>query len=172
MSALTQSALDLIETDGLDVTIRDISTRANVPHSLVARYFGSKEGLITEAIATTLPADQELAATLDGPLDAAGAIFDSMFERPERIRILAQLLHGGMAPQDIRPEAPLMEAFVQLIDDQCPQVPDARIAAAAVGALSAGWLLVEDFLLEHTGLADEDRAKVRAQVRALLPRLI
>lgn len=172
MAALTQSTLELLETGGLDITIRDISTRANVPHSLVARYFGSKEGLITEAIATTLPDDQELAASLDCPAAAAAAVFDSMFDRPERIRILAQLLNSGMASGEIRSEAPLLEALVRLIEEQSPEVPDPRIAAAAVGALCGGWLIFESFVLEHTGLADEDVDKVRAQVRELLPRLL
>ena len=171
MSALTESTLALIETEGTDVTIRDISNRANVPHSLVARYFGSKEGLISEAIATTLPDDVELAGSLDCVVDAAGTAFDSVLERPERIRILAQLLNGGAAPREIRSEAPILETLVRLVEEQCPDVADPRVTAAAIGALSMGWLLVEDYLIEHTGLADEDRDEVRAQVRALLPRL-
>src|SRR6478609_5290522 len=107
-AALIASTLDLLESHGLDISIRQIAERADVPHSVIGRYFGSKDELIRSAIDSTLPADQEMASHLTTAEDAARKAFDSVFERPERIRILTQLLQAGMEPRDIRSEAPVL----------------------------------------------------------------
>ena len=171
-TALIASTLDLLESHGLDISIRQIAERADVPHSVIGRYFGSKDELIRTAIDSTIPADRETAEEFDTPEQAALATFRSGIERPERIRILVQLLQAGMGPREIRTEAPLLESMVKLLDEQGPGEVDPRIATAAVAALSMGWLLTEDFVIEHTGLGAHDRDEVRAQVQQLMLRMI
>lgn len=171
-AALIASTLELMESKGLEVSIRDIASAADLPHSLIGRYFGSKDGLVQAAIASTLPADIELAATVETRSQAIHAALASGFERPERLRILVQLLQAGMDPGEIRPEAPMMARLLALLEEEADPRTDPRIVTAAVIAATTGWVLVEEFVVHHAGLADEDRAWVRDQVGELLQGLV
>lgn len=171
-AALIASTLDLLETHGLEISIRQIAERADVPHSVIGRYFGSKDELIRSAIDSTLPADQEIAARLTNAEDAARLSFDSVFARPERIRILTQLLQAGMAPRDIRSEAPLLATLVKLVEEEQPTHADPRIIAAAIYSLSVGLLMAEEYVVDHAGLDVLDREDVHTQVRELMLRLL
>lgn len=171
-AALISNTLELLETHGLEISIRQIAEAANVPHSLIGRYFGSKDELIRSAIDSTLPADRAVAAQFDTPEQAARASFDSVMERPERIRILVQLLQAGMPARDIRTEAPLISALVKLLSEQESPDGDPRVTAAAVSALAMGWLLVEDFVADHAGLDVLDRDEMRSLVRDRMLRLL
>lgn len=171
-AALIASTLELLEAQGLDISIRQIAERADVPHSVIGRYFGSKDELIRSAIDSTLPADQEVASHLETAEQAAKESFDSVFDRPERIRILTQLLQAGMSPREIRSEAPLLAQLVKLVDAEQPSHADPRIIAAAVYSLSVGLLLTEDYIIDHAGLDVLDRDDVRAQVREVMLRLL
>lgn len=171
-AALIECTLDLLETHGLEISIRQIAERADVPHSVIGRYFGSKDELIRSAIDSTLPADRSAAERLDSPEQAVGAAFDSVFERPERVRILVQLLQAGMSPRDIRSEAPIIESMVKLFADRPNPHADPRVLAATVSALSMGWLLTEAYVAEHAGLDMLDRDQLRAEVRELMLRLL
>lgn len=166
-AALIQSTLELIESHGLSVSIREIAERADVPHSLIGRYFGSKTQLIQAAIDSTLPPDVEAAAGLTTARDAITAVFETGFERPERIRILVHLLQDGMSPRTIRQEAPMINALAELLEADPPQGGDPRLVTAATVALAMGWLLAEDYLVTHAGLEDQDLDKVRSQVEDL-----
>lgn len=170
--ALIASTLDLLETDGLDISIRQIAQRADVPHSVIGRYFGSKDELIRQAIDSTLPADREVAERFETAQQAAVAAFRSTFERPERIRILAQLLQAGMAPRDIRSEAPIMASLIKLIDEEQPAHGDARVIASAIFAIAMGLVLAEDYIFDHAGLDVLDRDDAHAQIEALMLRLL
>ena len=171
-TALIESTLELLETHGLEISIRQIADRADVPHSVIGRYFGSKDELIRTAIDSTLPADRAIAGAFETAEQAATATFASAFERPERVRILVQLLQAGMSPREIRSEAPVIESLVKLVGERPPDDLDPRVVAAAISAFSMGWLLTEDFVVEHTGLDVLDRDEVRAQVMKLLLRLL
>lgn len=167
-AALIASTLDLLETRGLDVSIRDIASQADLPHSLIGRYFGSKDRLVQAAIASTLPADREAAAAVDSPLQAVDALFAAGLARPDRLRILVQLLQAGMSPEEIRPEAPLLDLFLAVLEPEAGDSVDQRILAGVLWASAAGWVLTEDFIVHHVGLDDEDRTKVREQVGTVL----
>src|SRR6478609_8879507 len=151
-AALIASTLDLLETHGLDISIRQIAEKADVPHSVIGRYFGSKDELIRSSIDSTLPADRDVAEQFVSAEQAVRAAFESAFERPERIRILAQLLQEGMDPRDIRSEAPMMKALVKLLQEQEPTHADPQIIAATVFAVSFGLVLTEDYIVDHAGL--------------------
>lgn len=171
-SALIASTLELLESQGLDISIRQIAERADVPHSVIGRYFGSKDELIRSAIDSTLPADQEMAAHLETAEQAALESFNSVFDRPERIRILTQLLQAGMPPREIRSEAPLLARLVKLVEAEEPTYADPRIIAAAIYALSVGLLMTEEYIVDHAGLDVLDRDDVRTQVRDVMLRLL
>ena len=171
-AALIASALELLESHGLDISIRQIAEGANLPHSVIGRYFGSKDELIRSAIDSTLPADREAARHPTSAEEAAIAVFESGIERPERIRILAQLLQAGMDPRDIRAEAPMISTLVKLIEENQPDHADPRIIAASICALSMGWVLTEAYLIDHTGLDVLERDTVREQMKQLALRLL
>ncbi|MCU1370045.1 MAG: transcriptional regulator [Ilumatobacteraceae bacterium] len=171
-AALTSSTLELLETHGLDISIRQIAERADVPHSVIGRYFGSKDELIRSAIDSTLPFDREAADRFENAEEAAREAFNSVFARPERIRILAQLLQAGMAPREIRAEAPLLATLVKLVEAEQPTHADPRIIAAAIYALSVGMVLTEEYIVDHAGLDVLDRDDVRRQVQDLMLRLL
>jgi AcrR family transcriptional regulator len=171
-AALISSTLDLLETHGLDISIRQIAERADVPHSVIGRYFGSKDELVRSAIDSTLPADRDAAEQFDTAEQAVAAMFASGFERPERIRILAQLLQAGMDPRDIRSEAPMLASLIKLLEERQPAHADPRIIAATVFAASAGLVLTEEYLVDHAGLDVLEREAVRAQIQELMLRLL
>ena len=171
-AALIASTLDLLESQGLDTSIRQIAERANVPHSVIGRYFGTKDELVRSAIDSTLPADRAAVADFETAGAAAEAMFDSGSERPERIRILAQLLQAGMEPRNIRAEAPLIASLVKHIEEDQPTHADPRIVAATITALSMGWVLTEDYIVDHTGLDVLDRDAVRDEIKKLMLRLL
>ena len=171
-AALIASTLDLLESNGLDISIRQIAERADVPHSVIGRYFGSKDELVRSAIESTLPADREAAQHHDTAEETARAMFDSGVARPERIRILAQLLQAGIEPRDIRAEAPMMTSLVKLIEERQPDHADPRIIAAAVSALSMGWVLAGDYIVDHTGIDVLDRDEVHEELKRLMLRLL
>jgi len=171
-SALIASTLGLLETQGLDVSIRQIAEHADVPHSVIGRYFGSKDELIRSAIDSTLPADREAAEQFGTAEQAVRAAFRSAFERPERIRILAQLLQAGMDPRAIRAEAPMMASLIKLISEQEPSHADPRVITSAVFAVSLGLVLTEDYIFDHAGLDVLDRDEVRTQIEDLVLRLL
>ena len=168
-AALIASALELLESHGLDISIRQIAEGANLPHSVIGRYFGSKDELIRSAIDSTLPADREAARHPTSAEEAAIAVFESGIER---IRILAQLLQAGMDPRDIRAEAPMISTHVKLIEENQPDHADPRIIAASICALSMGWVLTEAYLIDHTGLDVLERDTVREQMKELALRLL
>jgi len=161
-----------MEVKGLDITIREIAKRANVPHSVIGRYYGTKDVLVRAAIESTLPADREAADRHRTAEAAAKAMFDSGVERPGRIRVLAQLLRAGMEPQDIRAEAPMIAALQNLIDERKPEHADPRVIAAATTALAIGWTLAGDYIVDHTGLDVCERNEVDEQIKALMLRLL
>ncbi len=168
-AALIASAPELLESHGLDISIRQIAEGANLPHSVIGRYFGSKDELIRSAIDSTLPADREAARHPTSAEEAAIAVFESGIER---IRILAQLLQAGMDPRDIRAEAPMISTLVKLIEENQPDHADPRIIAASICALSMGWVLTEAYLIDHTGLDVLERDTVREQMKELALRLL
>lgn len=171
-AALIASCLDLLETHGLDISIRQIAEQANVPHSVIGRYFGSKDELIRSAIDSTLPADRAAAEQFESAEHAARAAFRSAFERPERIRILAQLLQAGMEPRDIRSEAPMMDSLIKHLQERQPAHADPRIIASTVFAVAMGLVLTEDYIVDHAGLDVLERDDVRQQIEDLVLRLL
>ncbi|WP_421119258.1 TetR/AcrR family transcriptional regulator [Aquihabitans daechungensis] len=171
-TALIESTLDLLESKGLDLSIRQIAERADLPHSVIGRYFGSKDELVRSAIDSTLPADRQAAQDLESAEQAAIAVFDSGSERPERIRILAQLLQAGMDPREIRSEAPLIRSLVKHIEEEQPTHADPRLIAAAITAMSMGWALTEDYIVDHAGIDVLDREAVRQEMKTLMLRLL
>jgi AcrR family transcriptional regulator len=171
-AALISSTLELLETYGLEVSIRQIAEHADVPHSVIGRYFGSKDELIRSAIDSTMPADRAVADQFESAEQLAGAAFDSIFERPERVRILIQLLQAGMSPREIRSEAPLIDAMVERFTAKPVTHADPRVVAATISALSIGWMMTEDWGIDHAGLDTSDRMEIRAQVRDLMLRLL
>jgi AcrR family transcriptional regulator len=58
---------------GYDATsLRAVALKARVDPALVARFFGSKENLLTAALEETMRPAEELAGTLEGDLDTLG----------------------------------------------------------------------------------------------------
>jgi AcrR family transcriptional regulator len=171
-AALITSTLDLLESNGLSISIRQIAERADVPHSVIGRYFGSKDELIRSAIESTLPADREAAGNPDTAEEAVRTMFDSGVDRPERIRILAQLLQAGIEPRDIRPEAPMMTSLVKLIEEREPEHADPRIIAAAITALMMGFVLAGEYIVDHAGIDVLDRGEVHEELKELMLRLL
>jgi len=66
-------AIDLFASRGFDqVTVRDIAEKAQVNHAAISYYFGTKEQLIKEAIATVIaPLNEERITALNAVLDKA-----------------------------------------------------------------------------------------------------
>lgn len=107
MEALVNAAIALLgEQSVTQLTVKAIAARAGVNHGLVHHYFGSKEGLLAEAIRRSA---ERLYAGQPAELRAAYT-FRFFREHPELIRILARVVLDG-SPELLEHLAPPPERF-------------------------------------------------------------
>jgi AcrR family transcriptional regulator len=166
--ALRAAACELFATIGYDATtVRAVAERAGVNQALLFRYFGSKEGLFTEAV---LGQGMELLG--DGPREdllerTLAAILAGEADRgPEPL--MAVLLAAGstQVADEVRSRlgAAYSAAFAALVDSDDPD--DARVRADLLlawllgislmrGALRAGPLHDPAVVTEHVMRAAE-----------------
>jgi TetR/AcrR family transcriptional regulator, repressor for neighboring sulfatase len=156
-----------------DISLRQIAKAANINHSLIHRYFGTKENVILavhERIIGKLGAQFSSIDSLDGNIER---LFKIAEENPSRRILLARAMLDGADPQLIQHHFPTVHQLIELlrkkkseVDD--PSEYDPEILAAFFVATVMGWFLYEPFLLASTGLEKKDKDKVHKAIIELL----
>jgi AcrR family transcriptional regulator len=155
--AILEAAKICFMHDGYEqVGVREIAARAGVDPSLVNRYFGSKEGLFSEAVASKFDLRQLLdgdRATLGERLaryvlqkKSDGADYDPLIAllRSSSSDVCSGMLRNAIFQGFVRPLAARLEG------------PDALSRAELVGSTLLG-LLVHRTVIGTAGAADNER---------------
>ncbi len=157
-----------------DLSVREIAAEAGVNHGLVHHYFGSKEGLIREAVIRT----SRRMAEEHGPGVNVGWTFDFFRQNPGLAQVAARVCLDG--PHDLLPLAAppreIVEARTALVRRAMarlgvPEIVDPRIVNAWVAAAILGWFALRPLLRAGWDLpadADERIARALALIDAIV----
>lgn len=169
-AALVAAADELFGERGPDrVSVREVAERANVNHALLHRHFGSKDQLLYEVLAGH--AANFRMALEDAADGGSGQVrmFDSMLSTPAFVRIMAHMQLSGAKMSDwVVPNGGLAR-LLELMHSGSDRRD--RLLAAAMTALSMGWVLFEDFLLPASSFSDTSEA-AREEIRTLMGELL
>lgn len=168
-AAILEAARKRFAVEGYDgAGLRGVACDAGVDPALVCRYFGSKEGLFREVLASDGPPSELMAADLAGfgmhlaqmlitePLDPAS--FDKLL-------IGLRSISSPQAGAAIR--ADLLEAFYRPLEAKlgCP------VRARLVAGIIMGFTLAR--AVDDTyALGEDDRARLRLSLAAILQRAV
>jgi len=159
-----------------EISLRQIATAANVNHSLIHRYFRTKESVILavhDRIIDKLGQQFSDIDTLDGNIEK---LFKINAENPSRRILLARAMLDGADPQLIRHHFPTVYHLIELLrkkkaEAKTPTKFEAETLAAFFVASVMGWFLYEPFLLASTGLDKQNKDKVHRQVIEILEKM-
>lgn len=142
-AAILDAAVELYATHGPDgVPLRDVALAAGLTHAMVARYFGSKQGLVS-AVEGRLAA--EISAVTDGieftSTEAFVELLTSVRKRPTALRLLVR---SGLDDLD--------GSFIAaVIAERCATASKgsrrSRLCGYAMASLILGWWSWEGFLV-------------------------
>jgi AcrR family transcriptional regulator len=175
MAAVLDAAAELFGKRGpASVSVRDIATLARVQHSVVHRYFGTKEDLFREVVRRGSEAQAAKQAEGRTPTQL---VEDSLADqRWSRALIWASLEGRDMRELylDRRVETPTLAAAKSSstrIHDGMPGV-DPRVVAAMLSASTFGWIAMQDTLLASNGLEDMGDDELHGKMAQVLTRLL
>jgi TetR/AcrR family transcriptional regulator, repressor for neighboring sulfatase len=138
------SARDLFADRGVEnVSVRDVARRAGVQHSLVHRYFGTKEDIVREITR----AEVESIADITPPLEASAEVslaglrqilLSLLSERRTTVKLILQAELSGLEPEMIlrerrRPE----QLLAEWMRAHRPPEPTTALTLADPAAVSA-----------------------------------
>lgn len=177
MQALIEAAIRLLDRrGGGDVSVREIAAEAGVNHGLVHHYFGSKEGLLREAIVRA----SALVSREHPPGVSVSWSFDFFRKNPALARVLARVCLDGpldllalaAPPRKIREErvAAVRRALERagLAGAIEPRILNALAVVAVIGWFVLAPLLERGFDLPPD--ADDEVARVFAFIDAVVAR--
>jgi AcrR family transcriptional regulator len=155
-AALIAAGADLFARRGPSaVSVRQVAEAAAVNHGLVHKYFGSKEGLLREVLASlSLAAAQQVEQ-----FDSIGALYEDDSPARRHGRILAYLILEGRDPSELTTAFPTMQVLVDRFEAGGLSRADARQRAVEVTALVLGWQFFEPFLGAAAGLRGSPRTR-------------
>ena len=168
-NAVIEAAGHLFAKDGIDaVSLRDIAAAADVQLALIPRYFGSREGLI-EAVFADLTA-KIAQGLLDRPLQQVSFDPDSAMTR-----WTALLNHFAVTNKQL-PDSNAsfnpVQALAKVFEQEYGLDPTAaRLRGAQVAALSLGWRVFEDYLINWGKLKTIKRQTLHDEVTSMARRI-
>jgi TetR/AcrR family transcriptional regulator, repressor for neighboring sulfatase len=164
MRALQTAALALLAERGIQFSIRQVAELAGVNHGLVHRHFGSKEALLTAAIADRNRTLRQQIKDNSSTLDLSGK------GGPVTATILARLILDNATSliDDHTASAAIVERAAVQVADNDPLTPEHR--AALANAIVLGWTVFGDYTLRAAGASTgkEVEAALRTIVDSLL----
>lgn len=163
MGALIEATIALIIEKGLQMSVREIASRADVNHGLVHTYFDSKQGLLAAAAdeinrRASAEADDSGFPPPDLAFRRSGALAKAM----ARIRLDA----GG----DLFSSHPVSSRWKQALLRTRPETTEeeADTMVATASALGLGWALFADHICEVLDLDDRRRAALDRHMESLV----
>ncbi|HSP90663.1 MAG TPA: TetR/AcrR family transcriptional regulator [Vicinamibacterales bacterium] len=162
-----------------NVSVRDIAETAGVTHPLIYHYFGSKRDLFA-AVLEKNQSRMRAAGDRDVPVrEMILALVRANFgESRTYLLSLTRAFADGMRPADWPGGFPGVEAILErLIIDSGGEVArvsdhEVRRLVAVIVAMSVGWTLLEDQILEIVGLSEGDRDHARECLVEAIGRVI
>ena len=161
--------------DALHVSVRDIAAEAGLPHSAIYRYFDGKDDVLRQVLergmrrqsardAAALAAGEPLKGAVDWFMTENAALARALVRAALKGETASSL--GVDAESTARQTTRVLEAGeseFELRTDVDPQV-----AAAAAMALSLGWAVTEQWVVDAVGLGDRDISDVREEIGRVL----
>ena len=173
-ASLIDAAGDLFAAHGYDgVSVRDIAAAAGVQASVIIRYFGSKEELFRQVLATSQPDRFEPAILARLPQLIAQALVDpppteSHRRRSQVHQIAVRSLGSPEARRMIA--ADLDERYIQAIARILPG-DDAQARAGLLVSIVLGVRMMREIVLAPA-LGDAQRPQLRPLVEQLVAQLV
>jgi AcrR family transcriptional regulator len=174
-----RAAADLFaERNPSQVSVREIAQQAGVSHALVHRYLGTKDEIFRAALKRL----RDEAAEYWTHTHGAGRTSDTLRAdlppgRYVRAVVRAALEGVPMTAEDMKfPHADRMLALLEsgplpgISADDAPFDP--RLLFSAVIAMATGMAIAEEFFLVQSGLENENRDKVHAEMARLIMRIM
>ncbi|MBM3683623.1 MAG: TetR/AcrR family transcriptional regulator [Actinobacteria bacterium] len=162
------------------VSIRSIAAGAGCSHTLIGRYYGSKEGLEGAVVARIAANLRRLvAAASSDPADIAAALLAVAREHPDVGRVVIRCGLGELDPAPVLAGRSLPRHVAAEIErrrggDPLKPSPTARAVAYSVLSVVLGYLTFEEFFIIGTRSAEIDEpvrdAAVVDAVRVLVER--
>jgi AcrR family transcriptional regulator len=150
-----------------NVAVRDIAGEAGVTHPLIYYYWSSREDLLAAVMERTQSRIRR-AARSDDALELLAAIArDHLQGDRHYLLTITRALLDGMSPAEWPGGFPGVEAMLASPESKARLEAggDAAVAVreriAVLTAMLSGWVLLEDQLLEITGLSPADRDHAR-----------
>ena len=129
------------------MSLRDIAATADVNLSLIRRYIGRRDDLVT---AVFHHVSDQLARAVEGnPLSGQGFSADTVMGK--WVRIAAVLAISGR-PMESRPEFNPVVAMAETLIAGYGMAGEAWLRAAQIMAAALGWRIFEDYLVQAGGL--------------------
>ena len=166
---MLDAAAELFAVNGVSqVSLRDIAAAADVHVSLITRYFGTRDQLVTAVFE-----------------DLAGAVAHDVLSRPRAqhtfdrdsplgrwLVILAHWMLTGQDTSSVIGDVNPVEAMVNVIVEHNGLTSrEARVRAAQIFASALGWRLFEPYLITAAGLGGESLSELHDDLTALHQRV-
>lgn len=164
--------------DALNVSIRDIAAAAGLPHPAIYRYFHSKEDIFKQVLMRGRARQRERDVTSRETDDALmGAVDWLMTVNRGYMNAVARAAMGGATPSSLGlKQSHLIETLTVLEEEQYPfelkTDYDPKVILAAMAALSLGWAVGEDWVVDAVGLEGRDISAVRDDISTILGSLM
>jgi TetR/AcrR family transcriptional regulator, repressor for neighboring sulfatase len=177
-AAILDAAWSLFARSGPDGTpLREVATEAGCTHALIARYYGSKEGLV-DAVGERLTTRVD---TVVAEVEAASA--DPMLGwlraargHPSGVRLLVRCALGDLHPEGFPACLPTRSILAitraGLTGTGATARRRARLCAYAASSMLLGWVTFEGFLVAAAGLGRVTGPSRDAAVAAVARRVI
>lgn len=159
--AVLDAAATLFSERGLDnVSLRDISAKADVNFSSIRRYVGSRDTLVREVFDDL---SRQLADTvLEHPLMGQG--FDTDTVMGKWVRVAAALAITDQPLVGRSGFNPVLAMAQTLMAGYGLDQEAAHLRAAQIVATALGWRIFEDYLVTAGGLEDVPLASLREEL--------
>ncbi|HET6475127.1 MAG TPA: helix-turn-helix domain-containing protein [Thermoleophilia bacterium] len=163
MASIVAAAGRLFSEHGTEaVSIRQIAARAGVSHTLVHKYFGSKEELVCDVIGARDDQFAGLLSQVSSDRDALRETTRAVLRSREQLRTTMYAALEGRSAEEVGWSWPTMRIFAERFmgedavgqGDAGEPAVDPPMVAAAMAALLLGWSVLQEMLLEMTGLED------------------
>jgi AcrR family transcriptional regulator len=156
------------------VSLRDVAAAAGVSHTLIHRYFRTKDELVRAVIEEAGQMIADGVAELPAIRGHEAQLFAVAMAREAEFRLLAAaLLPTGDGRALRRRRYPGARALLErLAAETSPHSDiDPRVAGAAIQAFVAGWVVFGDHAMAGNRLPRAQRDRVHAQLARLLAAL-
>lgn len=174
-------ATELFAKFGVDgVSIRRIAAEAGINHALIIRYFGSKDGLVTEILRQRI---SKLTSTYPAPGQSpvetmAGLrqmLLNSMTDI-DTMRLIVRLELDGLSPESYVDEnsvkaATLIAKWIQS-QQKDEKLPDAKLVSVVIVGALFSLVSIAPWLMTAVGLPPEDFEKRKEDIMDVIMLII